>query len=226
MKILQETTQKIEVKALAQFEVSLFSPPHPQKVILLLHGLSERGKRIFRKLSPYLPDDALILAPNAPFPIARKSELGLSYGFSWYFYDSQTGEYFLNQDMARDWLKELLKKYNPQKLALTIIGFSQGGYLAPLVGSDHTNTELVIGLGCEFRSTLITEKLHFPLMGLHGKDDDIVSAESSLKNFDMIKHLASESYWEAIPETKHEINKLMGSRVLTILETFNAKRSL
>src|SRR5690606_38009369 len=181
---------------------------------------------IFRKLSPYLPEDAIILAPNAPFPIPRRSEMGLSYGFSWYFYDSVTGKYFLNQDMARDWLKELLKIYNPHHLPLTIIGFSQGGYLAPLVGLDHPTTNFVMGLGCEFRSTLIKEQLHFPLVGLHGKDDDIVSAESSLKNFDMIKHLALKSHWEELPGTKHEINQVMGQRVSTILESFYAKRSL
>jgi len=223
---LQETTTKVEVRALAQFEMSLHSPENPKKVILLLHGLSERGKRIFRKLSPYLPDDALILAPNAPFPLPRRSELGVSYGFSWYFYDSSTGQYFLKQDMARSWLAELLKLYNPSSLPLTIIGFSQGGYLAPLVGLDHPNTELVIGLGCEFRDTLIQEKMHFPLVGLHGKEDDIVSMESSLNNFDKVKHLAPWSHWEAIPETKHEINQLIGKKVASILETFNAKRSL
>lgn len=223
MKKLQETTQKVEVRALAQFEMSLYSGDNPERIILLLHGLSERGKRIFRKLASYLPENSIILAPNAPFPIIRQSPLGQSLGYSWYFYDTTTGQYLLNQDMARDWLKELLKIYNPNSLPLTIIGFSQGGYLAPLVGLDHSYTQMVIGLGCEFRDTLIQEKLHFPLIGLHGKDDDIVSAESSLKNFDKVKHLAQSAHWESIPETKHEINEKMGKKVQTILETFNAK---
>lgn len=226
MKILQEKSSKIELKALSQFEMSYFTPENPKKIILLLHGLSERGKRIFRKLSPYLPQDSIILAPNAPFPILKTSPIGQSLGYTWYFYDTQTGKYLHNQDMARDWLKELLKKFNSQGLPLIIIGFSQGGYLAPLVGSDHPNTELVIGLGCEFRNTLIQEKLHFPLIGLHGENDEILSPEASFKNFDMIKHLALWSHWESLPDTKHEINEKMGERVREILETFNAKRSL
>lgn len=226
MKILPESTQRIEFKALAQMDLCLHSPTDPTQVILLLHGLAERGKRIFRKLSAYLPSQALILAPNALFPLPRKSELGSSYGFSWYFYDAQTKSYFLNQDMARDWLKELLKIYNPQNLPLTIIGFSQGGYLAPLVGIDHPQTELVIGLACEFRDTLIKENMDFTLWGLHGAEDEIVTSDSSLNNFNKINQFSTHSHWESIPETKHEINPALGQRVQSILESFNANRSL
>src|SRR5690554_7487635 len=96
--------------------MSSFTPENPRKVILLLHGLAERGKRIFRKLSPYLPEDSIILAPNAPFPILKTSAIGQSLGYTWYFYDTQSGKYLHNQDMARDWLKELLKKFNPEEL--------------------------------------------------------------------------------------------------------------
>lgn len=226
MKILQENEQRIEIKSLVQMDLTSYIPENPKSIILLLHGLSEKGKRIYRKLLPFLPQDAIILAPNAPFPIQRESAFGLSYGFSWYFYDAKNRQYFLDQKMSRSALDEILKIYNPDTLPLTIIGFSQGGYLAPLVGMDQTATKLVIGLGCEFRDTLIQSKLHFPLVGIHGADDNIISPESSLESFNKIKHLSPDAEWLSLPDTKHEVSAIMGQKVSDILEKFHAERSL
>ncbi|HXH73964.1 MAG TPA: hypothetical protein VNJ08_03315, partial [Bacteriovoracaceae bacterium] len=60
--------------------------PDPREIFLLLHGLNERGKKIFRKLNSYLPSDALILAPNGIFPLADQNESGLRLGYTWYYY--------------------------------------------------------------------------------------------------------------------------------------------
>ena len=226
MKILQETEKRLELYSRIEVDITTYIPENPESVILLLHGLSEKGKRIYRKLISYLPQNAIILAPNAPFPIQRESAFGTSYGFTWYFYNMKERSYFIDQTTARYTLKEILKTYNPTALPLTIIGFSQGGYLAPLVGMDHQNTKLVLGLGCEFRETLIKEKISFPLVGIHGEDDDIISPESSFASFEKVKHFSPHAEWLRVPNTKHEINAIMGEKVSNILEKFHGERSL
>ncbi len=226
MKNLQDTTSESwQFTSFAQLEGVVRRVDAPQEVILLLHGLGERGKRIFRKLLPYLPKSALIIAPNGPFPIPRQKEGRLDFGHSWYFYDKFEKSYFINQDLAKFWLRDLLKIENPKSLPVTIIGFSQGGYLAPLAGKEIKETKLIIGLACEFRTTLIHEKLPFPLVAVHGESDTVVTAKSAMEEIEKLNELDIKVEWHSVPGAGHEITSSMGMVVEKILEQYG-KRSL
>ena len=226
MKILQETSeQRWQFTSFAQMDGVVRRVENPQEVFLLLHGLQERGKRIFRKLLPYLPQNSLVIAPNGPFPLPRVKEGRISYGHSWYFYDKFEQKYFLNQDLAKFWLRDLLTIENPNNLPVTIIGFSQGGYLAPLVGKEIKETKLVIGLACEFRTTLIQEKLTFPMEAVHGEHDEIITPTSALNEIQKLKEFGINIGWHSVKDTTHEITAQMGKTVEMLLETYG-KRSL
>ncbi len=225
MKSLQEFEEKrYELKALAVFDGVERSPDHPDQVILLLHGLHERGLRIYRKLVKFLPPSALILAPNAPFPLPREKNGVSEYGYCWYFYDRANRNYYLDQTLAVSWLTEFLASKNISHLPLTIIGFSQGGYLAPILGHAIPQTKLVIGLGCEFRDNLVDDGIKFPLIGLHGANDFIVRVEHSKAEAGKLSSKNLPVKWESIPETGHEISELMGKRVMSLLEEYGKDR--
>lgn len=227
MKKLQETLDKNwSFTSIGQLSGVIRRPEKAREVILLLHGLNERGKRIMRKLLPALPTHALIIAPNAPFPLPRVKENRVSYGHSWYFYDKFDQQYYLNQDIAKHWLKEMLREENPEGLPLTIIGFSQGGYLAPLVGEIIPETKLIIGLACEFRTTLIKANLPFPLEAIHGKLDEIVTAESAMSEIKKLHDsLGLKIGWHLLDNTAHEISSEMAFKVKEVLEHYG-NRSL
>lgn len=225
MKNLQDLEEKRwQFHSLSVMDALIKSPEDPHEIILLLHGLNERGRRIYRKLLPHLPSNALIIAPNGPFPLPRYKEEKLDFGYAWYFYDKFKKSYVINQDLAKNWLKELVTLNNPNKLPVTIIGFSQGGYLAPLAGLIIPETKLVVGLGCEFRNNLLGEKTPFPLVGIHGEQDDIISSESSLHEFHLLKERGFKGEWHSV-EAKHEINQNMGLKVKEILDQYG-KESL
>ncbi len=213
------------MKALSVFDGVERNAERPDQVILLLHGLHERGLRIYRKLINFLPGSALILAPNGPFPLPREKENRIEYGHCWYFYDRHTQSYYINQKLAVSVLKELLVSKNVAHLPLIIIGFSQGGYLAPIVGHELPQTKLVIGLGCEFRESLVDEKIQFPLIGLHGANDRVVDVDHSRNDAEKLIKKGLNVVWEAIPDTAHEISDAMGSRVKILLEKYG-KNSL
>lgn len=226
MKILQDTISETwQFTSFAQLEGVVRCVDNPREIFLLLHGLGERGKRIFRKLLPYLPSDALIIAPNGPFPIARPKEGRLDFGHCWYFYDKYEQKYFINQDLAKYWLRDMLKIENPKSLPVTIIGFSQGGYLAPLVGKEVKETKLIIGLACEFMTTLIYEKPAFSMVAIHGEEDQVVTAKSSKEEIEKLKVLNINVDWHSVPGAGHEITSSMGAMVEKILEQYG-KRSL
>jgi predicted esterase len=225
LKNLQETTEeKWQFTSFAQLEGVVRRVEDPLEVILLLHGLGERGKRIFRKLLPYLPTHSLVIAPNGPFPIPRNKEGRMDYGHSWYFYDKFEAKYFINQDLAKYWLRDLVKIENPKNLPVTIIGFSQGGYLAPLAGSEIPQTKMVIGLACEFRTTLIHKKPPFDLIAIHGKDDEIISVTSAEAEISALKKLGIEVEMH-LTNGAHEVSSEMGLIIKNLLES-HGKRSL
>lgn len=198
---------------------------NPSEVILLLHGLGERGKRIYRKLLRYLPENALVIAPNGPFPIRRNKTDRMDFGHSWYFYDKFERKYFITQDLAKYWLRDLLAIENPDRLPVTIIGFSQGGYLAPVAGKEIAETKLIIGLACEFRSTLIHHKPHFPLVAVHGTNDGVVTLQSAKSEIEKLNEMGIEVDFHSVEGTAHEITRDMAKTVESILEAYG-KRSL
>ena len=219
MKNLQEHQEETwTFQSFAELKGIVRRVERPDHVILLLHGLGERGKRIYRKLLSHLPSNALIIAPNAPFPIPRK-EGQSDYGHSWYFYDKAQQEYFISQDLAKYWLRDLLKLENSQGLPVFIIGFSQGGYLAPLVAQEIPETKLVIGLACEFRAHLIMKKPTFKLIGLHGKNDDVVSPQSAILQNEYLDRKGIPVEFYLVDQTAHEISTNMAKEVKRLLET-------
>jgi len=216
-KLPELSEERWTFKALAVMDGVVKCPQNPKRVILLLHGLGERGRRIYRKLITHLPSDAIIIAPNAPFPLHHEGDNKM--GFAWYFYSRPEHRYILNQDLARSWISELLKLKNPHHLPLTIIGFSQGGYLAPLVGYDHSETKLVVAIGAEFRNSLLPEKTKFRLEGIHGLEDKVIPTEHSCEEARILKERGFDCHWQSL-EGAHEITSQMGQLVKKILENY------
>lgn len=191
----------------------------PRCLILLLHGLDERGLRIYRKLVRYLPADAHIIAPNAPFPLPRLKADRMDFGYTWYFYDKFTQSYEVDQTLALSLLKDLLNQANPDQLPVTVIGFSQGGYLVPLVGYQNPMVCRVIGIGCEFRTHFFTEWPNFKLNALHGAEDNIIPPQNAQKEIESLKEMGINVSWNLIPGTRHEITAACGEVVKSLLES-------
>lgn len=197
-----------------------FIPEQPRSLILLLHGYNERGLRIFRKLRRSLPEDAHIIAPNGIFPLPRLKTDRLDFGYAWYFYDKFTGSYEIDQALAAGMLKQLLASVNPRHLPVTIIGFSQGGYLAPFLAYAEPDVKHVIGIGCEFRTRFFTRPPTFSLAAIHGEADHLVSFEHAKQEVTLLKKQGIEVDWHPVSELKHEITRDVGLIVTQLLEQY------
>jgi predicted esterase len=224
MKTLQdfkETTWNFNVPF--SFSGIIKEPQNPKSVILLLHGLNERGRRIYRKLGRFLPEHSLILAPNAPFPLSIGLELGS--GYAWYFYDKSNQTYPIGPELSCQLLTSLLAQYNPQKLPVHIIGFSQGGYLAPQVAFHDINVVSVTGIGCEFRKRFFQNVPHFELHSVHGEQDQVIPLQNALNEISYLKEIGAKIKFTSCPGG-HEINNQMAEHIREYLELKNGKDCL
>jgi predicted esterase len=218
LKNLQDTpTHRIKFQAPVFVDVMTRIPSEPKEVYLLLHGLGERGKRIYRKFVNTLPEDAIILAPNGIYPISSVRNGETRYTYAWYFYDRASSSYLINQETPVAWLKEMLSTLDLSHLPLTIIGFSQGGYLAPFVGQALPQTKHVIGIGCEFRTPLLQEKFDFKLSAIHGMDDKIILPEWAKKEVNILKEKGVDCSFYPVEQAAHEINSQVVSTIEKII---------
>src|SRR4051812_11679253 len=98
-----------------------------KQLVLLLHGHSETGQKILEKLAPVLPADAVVVAPNGPFPIIEWigtdwKERKVKYTFCWHFYEPATDAYYIPPDTAIAHVSGGLEKLGLLNLPKTIIG--------------------------------------------------------------------------------------------------------
>lgn len=178
----------------------------PKEVFLLLHGYGLTGRFMYERIQPLLPLDALVIAPNAPLYIPIKKAKGWDLGFSWYIWDEVNRIQYVAEEVGLKYVDDVLREFSEQSLPLTIIGYSQGGYIAPQVGLRHKNTKRVIGINCRFRSETIGDApLPFVVDALHGAEDEVVDPARSIACYAELNK--SEGEFRLIPNTNHFLQK-------------------
>ncbi len=180
--------------------------------ILLLHGFNERAQRIFRKTLEAIPENLTLVVPNAPFPMPRRvhDQAGDYYkiGYAWYFYDDLKDEFLIDYSYPSAWLNSLIKTMGLDQRPMIIIGYSQGGYLAPFVGEACSNTKKVIGINCRFRDDMLSSNPpSYPLFALHGDNDDKVCPVRAQASFEKLKAQGYQGDFKLMAGKGHELDQ-------------------
>lgn len=192
-------------------------------VYLLLHGYSESADLIYKRLGIHLEDKGLVVAVNGLFPLVdrfpleRKPNEKLLRGYAWYFYDPAHDHYLIDYDVPASALGSLLQQLNPDHKPVTLLGYSQGGYLAPFVAAKHDLVERVIGINCSYRHDLFPEGMNLPIDAIQGMDDpiiDIALAQSRHEHY--VTHQGSGTY-QLVENENHRLSPGLVEKVLTML---------
>jgi len=173
---------------------------------ILLHGFSHAGSKIFDELVQALPADSLVLAPNGPFPVPRRHDKKYRLGFSWYFYDARSKEFFIGMEPAIEFIATGLKKMKVSHLPKTIIGFSQGGYMAPFLAQKLTRVERVIGIGCEYLHENLPKKGSFRVDAIAGEADELISLDSQKLSHERLMKSGYKGAFFSVPRLGHRVD--------------------
>jgi predicted esterase len=199
----------------------LQAPLHSQRMakrlVVLLHGYEQSGEKMMEKLRDVLPSDAAILAPNGPFPLPRRTDSGYRIGFSWYFWNPITNEYFIDMEIGVSFIRELVSSLGLGALPTTLIGFSQGGYLSPFLAEAMPQVDHVIGLGCEFLTDEIKLPVKYRVDAVHGALDDVVSAEGAKKAHEALLKSGASGEFQLLSESGHRIDAAMKAAIADLL---------
>jgi predicted esterase len=181
-----------------------------------LHGYQQSGDRIFRKLEPSISSDCTVLAPNGLFPLPELKDRKVSVGFSWYFYNHLTDEYFIDMRAAETALAAMIEKLGLASRKLVIIGFSQGGYLGPVL-ARKVNASQVIGIGARYLVDEIEGSFSYRADGIHGGKDEVVDPILSQKAHEAMLARGAKGTFTILPETGHRIDKAVQEEVSKLL---------
>ncbi len=184
-------------------------PANASQVIVLLHGYTQSGALMAKKLRSALPADAAVFAPNAPFPVIDRKERTVRIGFSWYFYDGRSDEYLVPPDTAIRFVQGGLEAHGLSLLPVTWIGYSQGGYLSLFCAARNPRTVEVVGLACEFLPDEVPGPIPFPVHGIHGAGDEIVSEASAREAHERLTARGVKGTFTSLPGSGHRIDEPM-----------------
>lgn len=190
-----------------EFDYFTVERKDPKQLFLLLHGFSQRGESLLKKLSSVLPPDAAILSPNAPFPAPFKTASGYLEAYAWYFYLAKDNRFVIPPGPSVRALKNLIQKLGYEKLPLTIIGFSQGGYLAPVVAKEMP-VKHIIAVSADYLARYYSKNDKFKLDAIHGAKDEVSPIEVSRNNLEALKQeFGIDATFHELPNTRHEMDE-------------------
>lgn len=188
-------------------EAEVYLPKNPKRVFLLLHGYLLDGKYVYDRIRDILPDDCAVIAPNGPFlvPVKKKEEFQAKH--AWYFFDPNKQTYYINYDPAANFLKSMLIDMNLIRKPITVIGYSQGGYLAPKIAEIIPSVDTVIGLACTFRNSRFQFRQNVIYHQIHSERDLVVELEGSKEEFQTLRDRGNVGQFVTLTEAGHRLTE-------------------
>lgn len=197
--------------------LSLDSPP-AKELILGLHGFTDSAKALQRRLGDFSSlSSAARLFPNGPFPLPVRIEGGYKEAYAWYFFDMDRNRVVISPDPALTLIQSLVRELGYEDTPKTLIGFSQGGFLAPFLAASLKNVRRMICIGSGYRVDDYVSLGELQVFGLHGEKDEVISVERSRQQFQALQNAGVKGQWIEFKDLKHSMDDASRSRLLEIL---------
>lgn len=166
-------------------------------LVVALHGQGMSAASFARDVLPCLPEGASALVPEAPLPFEQRSAKGIRQGNGWYIYTGETQEFLASMRRTEDWLLRQIEfcvaDHGFDAKRVSLVGFSQGGYLAGYVGLRHAARfrRLVVAGGRIKHDVLeadVRRAATTPLrvLGVHGAQDEGVSPAAARASIEAV----------------------------------------
>ena len=187
-------------------------------ILLLLHGYKQNAERIWRIAGKYIPSHFRVLATNAPFPIVDRKEDGSKFNvsFSWYFYDHPNNYFLIEREVAIEFIRGLWQALELSAPAV-VVGYSQGGYISPLVGAA-LQAPKVIALASSVVEREDANKDDFEFHLIHGTQDEFVEHPGAKEKFEWYHQQNPKSHFTPL-DTGHMLDEKFGLELKKVLAT-------
>lgn len=177
--------------------VELHMPKLPPdgSLLVALHGMGMSPATFRRRVLPLAPPGYTVLIPQGPLPYEMRSAGGIRQGNAWYIYLGDEAAFIESMQATEEWLLGMIDRYvefhGLDPTAVSLLGFSQGGYLAGYVAirNAHRFRRLVVAGGRIKHEVLLddaaraaTERPDFEILCVHGEEDGSVALDAVEKS--------------------------------------------
>lgn len=183
--------------------------------VVLLHGYQDHAMSMTRRMG-WLerPLPFRILAVNAPFPVPVWKADGFLEAYSWYFRDTQRDIMIVSPASSAEKVAALIGRVLGPTEPVVLLGFSQGGYLAPFVAPLVPTTRAIVAVGSGYPDEPYAHvSTAVEVYGLHGANDNRWPLESS---HEAHRRLTSRGYrgeFHVIPNLDHRVDPMLSPLV-------------
>ena len=183
-----------------------------RQMIIFLHGYGADGTDLIALSEEFrdaLPD-CVFLSPHAPFP-CEISPMGLQWSsLRSYEHDFLVNQAKIVEPLIHKYIIEMLEAYDLEPKDLVIVGFSQGtimGIYAALRLQDPI-AGLVGFSGSSLQAPDQDDEVlsRFPVLLVHGKQDDILPFEHMLETKENLKRIGCDVETLPRPNLAHGID--------------------
>lgn len=198
----------------------------PKLLTIFLHGYADHGGSFTRRLFPDgYPNDfqeIAALIPNGLYPVPIKSEDGWREAYAWYFYDDAKQKMVISPDAAVTGIQTLINEHGYADVPKVLIGFSQGGFLAPYLANHLDHVVSIIGIGTSFRADyflpLKSRFANLPTVhAIHGTKDDVFPIEQTMTSYLKVAELGFPGNLVSVLDGTHVASASMGASLRTLL---------
>ena len=184
-----------------------------ENAVIFLHGYGANGKDLIEigKVWKKNLQNTIFLAPNAPFTCPWGGE-----SFQWFELTSSSPEKIgEGLQLAGPYLNEYIdwvcKNYKLENNKIFFVGFSQGTMMAlyHLCKREKECAGLIGYSGLLYENKNFDKEIlsKFPIMLYHGKNDDVINYEFTLKAYKKLKSMGFEIQYSLSDFLAHGIDE-------------------
>jgi predicted esterase len=198
----------------------------PKMLTIYLHGYADHGGSFTRRLFPEGYPQALAetsaLIPNGPFPVPVKTEDGWREAYAWYFFDDSRQKMVISPETAINGILSLVAEFGYEHVPKALVGFSQGGYLAPYLAQRLNNVVTVVGIGTGYRTDFFgplgkRDSKAPSVHAIHGVGDTVFPLETAKAAHQKVIELGFQGNFHSVENGTHVANKAMGKILSDLL---------
>lgn len=208
---MENNTSRINVQTTLPIDYIEMGNKNAEQTLLVLHGFAQNAEQIKEtlvdKLADEVKDKFRILIPNGILPIPKIRPKVIHYRYSWYFFDHSKGSYHIDMQAPIMALENFLNTLNVPMNTVSLIGYSQGGYLAPIMASSISGIKSSIAINSNTRVDKLGKNKDFTHLSVHNEGDPVVEYENSYKSFEKLKTIISNAQYKSFKINSHELQK-------------------
>ena len=134
---LEEGARPFVTEARYLLERPQRDPDGGSPLLVALHGQGMSAYSFHRILRHLGRRPRTLLVPEGPYPFEKRSEAGIEVGYGWYIYTGDQGAFRAHLEHSErhvvGLVKEICESHPIDRSRITLLGYSQGGYLAGFI---------------------------------------------------------------------------------------------